>query len=72
MDNFDTFQKPPIDLKEVSRLAIKAAKMKKETVVKNKFSQINDKKFYFPDGILSLLFHHPILKEPNEFKEKMG
>ena len=69
MDNFDTFQKPPIDLKEVSRLAIKAAKMKKETVVKNKFSQINDKKFYFPDGIL---FHHPNQKEPNEFKEKMG
>ena len=72
MDDFDTFQKPPIDLKEVSRLAVKAAKMKKETVVKNKFCQINDKKFYVPDGILSLLFHHPNLKEPNEFKEKMG
>ena len=71
MDDFDTFQKPPIDLKEVSRLAIKAAKMKKETVVKNKFSQINDETFYFPDGILSLLFHHPNLKKPNEFKEKM-
>ena len=71
MDNFGTFQKPPIDLKEVSRLAVKAGEIKKETVVKNKFSQINDKTFYFPDGILSLLFHHPNLKKPNEFKEKM-
>ena len=71
MDNFDTFQKTPIDLKEVSRLAVKAGEMKKETVVKNKFSQINDKTFSFPDGILSLLFHHPNLKKPNEFKEKM-
>ena len=71
MDNFGTFQKPPIDLKEVSRLAVKAGEIKKETVVKNKFSQINNKTFYFPDGILSLLFHHPNLKKPNEFKEKM-
>ena len=71
MDNFGTFQKPPIDLKEVSRLAVKAGEIKKETVVKNKFSQINNKTFYFPDGILSLLFHHPNLKKPNEFREKM-
>ena len=45
--------------------------MKKETVLKNKFSQINSKRFYFPDGILSLSFHHPNLKEFNKFKEKM-
>ena len=47
-------------------------KKKKKTVTKSKFSQINDKRFYFPDGIFSLPFHHPILKELNEFKEEKG
>ena len=70
--NFDIFQKPSVDLKEVSRLTVKAGEMKKETIIKNKFSQINGKRFYFPDGILSLPFYHPNLKELNEFKEKMG
>ena len=44
--------------------------MRKETVVQNKFSQINDKRFSFPDGIVSVPFHHLNLKELNEFKEK--
>ena len=70
LENFDTFQKTP--LKEVSRLTVKVGEMKKETVIKNKFSQINDKRFYFLDGILSLPFYHPNLKELNKFKEKMG
>ena len=28
-------------------------------VTKNKFSQLNDKKFYFPNRVVSLPFHHP-------------
>ena len=71
MDTFDTFKKPPADFKEVSRFTVQAVEMKKETILKNKFSQINCKGFYFPDGILSLSFHHPNLKEFNKFKEKM-
>lgn len=39
---------------------------------KSKFSQINDKRFYFPGGIFFLPFHHPILKELNEFKKEKG
>ena len=71
LNNFDTFEKPLADFKEVSRFTVKAREMRKETVVKkNKFSQINDKRFYFPDGILSLPFHQPKLKELNEFKKK--
>ena len=66
------FKKNPVDLKEISRLTVKAGEMKKEMVIKNKFSQINNKRFYFPDGILSLLFYHPNLIKLNEFKEKMG
>ena len=40
--------------------------------LKIKISIKNHKRFYFPDGILSLPFYHPNLKELNEFKEKMG
>ena len=34
--------------------------------------RINDIRFYFPDGILSLPFYHPNLKDLNEFKGKKG
>ena len=70
--NFHTFEKTPANLKEVSRFTVAAGEMEKETIVKSKFLQINDKRFYFPNGILSLSFHHLNLKELNEFKEKMG
>ena len=72
LDNFDTFENPPADFKEVSKFTVKAGEMRLKTVVKNRFSHINDGMFYFPDGILSLPFHHPNLKGFNEFKEKNG
>ena len=42
------------------------------TVVKRKFSQINDKSFYFPNGILSLPSGHSSLKEISDFKTEKG
>ena len=68
--NFDTFEKPPCDTKNVSTLTLVAGEMVKKTVVKNKFLQLNDKKFYFPDGIVSLIFYHPLLSRINEFKQR--
>ena len=68
--NFDTFEKPPRDTKIVSRLIAVAGEMDKSTYIKNKFSQLNDKRFYFLDGIISLPFYHPILSKINEFKQK--
>ena len=68
--NFDTFEKPPRDTKNVSKLTVVAGEMVKSTYVKNKFSQLNGKRFYFPDGIVSLPFYHPILSKINEFKQK--
>ena len=68
--NFDTFEKPPCDTKKVSRLTVLAGEMVKTSVIKNKLSQLNDERFYFPDGIVSLPFHHPVLAEINEFKQK--
>ena len=42
------------------------------TVVKRKFSQINGKSFYFPNGILSLPSGHSSLKEISDFKTEKG
>ena len=70
--NFDTFEKPPADYKEVSRLTAFQGKMEKKTVTKTKFLQFNDKRFYFSDEIISLPLSHPYLKELVKFKTKMG
>ena len=50
--NFDTFEKLPRDTKKVSRLTVLAGEMIKSVYVKNKFFQINDKRFYFPKNII--------------------
>ena len=47
-------------------------KKQKKTVTKSKFSQLNNKKFYFADGVVSLPFGHPLLKEIDEFKLGKG
>ena len=43
--NFDRFKKTPVDMKQVSRLTVVAGEMVKSTITKNKFSQLNDKRF---------------------------
>ena len=66
--NFDTFKKTPADYKEVSRLTVSEGEMQKKTVAKSKFSQINDKRFYFADAITSLPLSHSHLQELVDFK----
>ena len=39
---------------------------------KNKFSQLNDKQFYFPNAIVSVPFGHFSLAEIDEFKKDKG
>ena len=39
-----------------------------ETVQRKKFSQLNNKKYYFQCGIVSLPFAHPHLCKINQFK----
>ena len=70
--NFDTFQKPPAEYKEVSRFTVIQGEMRKNTVQKTKFSQVNDKRFYFPNGIVSLPYGHQNLKEIDDFKKEKG
>ena len=38
--------------------------------MKTKFSQLNDKRFYFADGVVSLPYGHPNLKEIDKFKKE--
>ena len=66
--DFDTFQKPPAEHKEVSRFTVFQGEMVKKTIQKTKFSHLNDKGFYFPDGVVSLPYDHQNLKEIDDFK----
>ena len=44
--------------------------MQKNTLMKSRFSQINDKRFYFADEITSLLLSYPHLERLIDFKTK--
>ena len=68
--NFETFKKPTAEYREVSRLPVVQGEMMKKTVVKTKFSQSNDNRFYLPDGIVSLPFGHKNLKQIDDFKKE--
>ena len=70
--NFDTFEKPPVDTKQVSRLTVAGGEMVKTSVVRNKFSQSDNRRFYFPDGVVSLPFYHLLLSKIDEFKQQKG
>ena len=44
--------------------------MIKTTVTKTRFSQLNDKRFYFPNDTLSLPYCHPSLAATDNFKKE--
>ena len=46
--------------------------MVKKTSIKSKFSQLNEKRFYLLDRVVSLPFGYPNLKEIDEFKKEKG
>ena len=70
--NFDTFEKPRAEYKEVARFTVKKGDMVKIIVTKITFSQLNDKRFYYPDGILSLPYGHKSLSEIDDFERQKG
>ena len=67
LHEFDSYQPPKTDMEEVVRISVKKGEMTTHKIVKTKFSQINDKTFYFPNRILSLPFGHLSLKEKDEY-----
>ena len=64
--DFNSYQRPELDLKDVICISTKKGEMTTHKICKKKFSKLNDKRFYFPDSILSLPYGHPSLKEINE------
>ena len=69
---FEHFKKSKTERKKVVRFTVKKGNMTTTQVDKKKFSQINDKRFYFPDAVLSLPFGHEALKELEKYKKRKG
>ena len=70
--NFDTFEKPFVEFQQVARLTVQKGGMVKKIVMKTKFSQLNDNKFYFSNSVLSLPFDQQNLRELDDFKREKG
>ena len=70
--DFDTYVKPKKDTKSIVRISVKKSEMTTHKIVKTKFSQLNDKRFYFPSAIISLPFGHNSLKDIDTFKKDKG
>ena len=52
--DFESYKKPKNDTKPVVRISVRKGEMTTHQIVKFKFSQLNDKRFYFPNAIISL------------------
>ena len=72
LTNFDYFEKLPANYKEVAKLTVDQGAMQKKTSLKTRFSQFNDKRFYFSNGVTSLLLFYPLLKDQAEYKKGKG
>ena len=70
--DFETYKKPKADIKDVVRISVKKGEMATHKIKKSKFSQLNDKHFYFPNAIVSLPFGHLALREIDEYKKDKG
>ena len=70
--DFKSYQKPKADKKSIARISVKKGEMTTHLVRKNKFPQLNDKRFYFPNAIISLPFGHLTLNKIDEYKKEKG
>ena len=53
------------------RLQVKNTNMCMTSVKKVQFASLNDKRYYFSDGIVSLPFGHPLLSEVRDYKKSL-
>ena len=70
--DFKTYKKPKPDIKDVVRISVKKGEITMYSFKKNKFSQLNDKQFYFPNAIVSVPFGHFSLAEIDKYKKEKG
>ena len=66
--DIERFGKVQNELLSQHRFSMKHNDMHLQEVKKCEFVQINDKRFYFEDGIVSLPFSHPSLLEIVKYK----
>ena len=69
---FNKFLKKPNPVKQIEqkRFQIINESMQMKSISKVQFGQLNDKRFYFANGILSLPYGHPLLENVRKQKDK--
>ena len=65
--DIETFGQLSAEKQKQNRFTIKNNKMILQEIKKSKFAQINDKRYYFSNSIVSLPFCHPYLHEIVQF-----
>ena len=55
---------------EQNRFQVISESMQMKSISKVQFEQLNDKRFYFSNGIISLPYGHPYLEELRKEKHK--
>ena len=53
-----------------NRFQIKNTEMRTQSITKSQFAGLNDKRFYFYDGIVSMPFGHPLLEKLRKEEKK--
>ena len=66
----ETFGQLPKEKQKQGRFLVKNNEIVLKEIEKSKSSQINDKRYYFSDGIESLTFSHPVLMDIHKFKRE--
>ena len=69
--SFDTYVKPKKDTKPVVRISVKKGEMTTQ-IIQSKFSQLNDKRFYFPNAVVLLPFGNCVLNDFDKFEKDKG
>ena len=67
---YGEFLKPDPQKVEQKRFQVINESMQMKSVSKVQFGQLNDKRFYFCDGIVSLPYGHPLLENLRKEKHK--
>ena len=68
---YDLDISPSVERIKQKRFEVRNTNMKMTTVNKVKFARLNDKRYYFSDGIVSLPFGHILLEKARQYKKQL-
>ena len=69
---FDLNISPSCESVTQKRFEVRNTEMKMMPVNKVKFARLNDKRYYFSDGIVSLPFGHILLEKTRQYKKQVS